>query len=81
MIHDIEKKRIDHIKLMEKKERGEVDRRRRTQEQIDKDKVDARWKYGKVREEMCQVHEAFQFFRQKFRNKYGEYNPKPNLFL
>ena len=60
---------------------GEVDRRRRTQEQIDKERMDARWKFGKVREEMCLVHEAFQFFRQKFRTKYGNYNPGPNVFL
>ena len=81
LIHDIEKHRVDHIKLMEKREKGEESRRRKTQEQIDKDKMDARWKYGKVREEMCQVHEAFQYFRQKFRSKYGEYNPEPNVFL
>ena len=80
-MHNYEKKRNDHIKLMEKREKGEVERRRRTQEQIDKDKMDARWKFGKVREEMCLVHEAFQFFRKKFRSKYGEYNPEPNLFL
>ena len=80
-MHEIEKKRIDYIRLMEKKESGEVDKMRRTKEQVDKEKVDARWKFGKVREEMCLVHEAFQFFRQKFRNKYGEYNPNPSLFL
>ena len=81
LMHDYEKKRNDYIRLMEKKEKGEVDRKRRTQEQIDKERMDARWKFGKVREEMCLVHEAFQFFRQKFRTKYGNYNPGPNVFL
>ena len=80
LIHVYEKKRTDYIKLMEKRERG-LERPRRTQEQIDKDKMDARWRFGKVREEMCLVHEAFQFFRLKFRSKYGDYNPKPNYFL
>ena len=46
LIHSIEKKRNDYIRLMERKTNG--DRRRKTQEQMDKEKGDARWKFSKV---------------------------------
>ena len=46
--HDIEKKRNDHIKLMERKKKGETEVKRKSQEQIEKEKMDARWKFSKV---------------------------------
>ena len=33
-----------------------------------------------VREEICLAHEAYQFFRYKYKKKYGEYVPGPNKF-
>ena len=33
-----------------------------------------------VREEICLAHEAYQFFRYKYKKRYGEYVPGPNKF-
>ena len=50
-------------------------------EQLDKEKMDAKWNTAKVREEMCLIHEAYQFFRMKYKNRYGDSIPSPNNFL
>ena len=35
----------------------------------------------KVREDLCLAHEAYQFFRSKYRNRYGDnYPPYPDVF-
>ena len=33
-----------------------------------------------VREDLCLAHEAYQFFRNKYRKRYGIVNPSPNVF-
>ena len=48
LTHEIEKRRIDHIKLLERRMKGETEVKRKTPEQIEKEKMDARWKFGKV---------------------------------
>ena len=33
-----------------------------------------------VREQICLAHEAYQFFRYKYKKKYGDFVPGPNAF-
>ena len=39
-----------------------------------------RWTSGKVREDLCQVHEAYQYFRHKYKDKTLLINPSKNTF-
>ena len=64
-------------------------------EQLEKERNDSKWETSKVRrncrlrphlmcqvrEELCLVHEAYQFFRNKYKARYGNHNPPhPDLF-
>ena len=49
--------------------------------QLDKDRQDAKWNSSKIREELCLIHEAYQFFRYKYKKRYGTNIPSPNKFM
>ena len=79
-IHGLEEKRRNFMRLGEG---SKVEKRGKfkSTEQLDKEKMDAKWNTAKVREEMCLIHEAYQFFRMKYKNRYGDSIPSPNNFL
>merc|ERR1712142_439006 len=77
---DLEEKKRTFMRLQERQEqegKGGV-KSFKVANQTEKDKTDAKWKLSKVREELCQAHEAYQYFRAK---QYGSCTPGPNKFL
>ena len=76
-IHEMEEKRRVFLKLEESRaeKRGRV-----KTEQQSREKAESKWSTGKVREELCLIHEAYQFFRLKYKKRYGACNPPPNTF-
>ena len=76
-IHEMEEKRRVFLKLEESRseKRGRV-----KTEQPGREKSESKWSTGRVREELCLIHEAYQFFRLKYKKRYGACNPYPNKF-
>ena len=50
-------------------------------EQQGRERSEAKWSTGKVREELCLIHEAYQFLRLKYKKRYGTCIPAPSKFL
>ena len=78
-IHDMEEKRRVYIKLEEA--RAEKKSKYKSTDQMEREKQDMKWNSSKVREELCLIHEAYQFFRQKYKKRYGNCIPSPNKFM
>ena len=76
-IHEMEERRRVFLKLEES--RAEKRGRAKTEQQS-REKAESKWSTGKVREELCLIHEAYQFFRLKYKKRYGACNPPPNTF-
>ena len=75
-IHDMEEKRRAFIK------QEEIKAERKNNKASNKaEKLDCKWNSSKIREELCLIHEADQFFRLKYKRRYGEKIPKPNKVL
>ena len=79
-IHGLEEKRRLFLKLDESKADNKKSLKKSTNK-LDQEKQDARWNSSKVREELCLTHEAYQFFRNKYKKRYGSHTPSPNKFL
>ena len=76
-IHEMEEKRRVFLKM----EESRAERRGRVKtEQPGREKSESKWSTGKVREELCLIHEAYQFFRLKYKKRYGTCNPSPTTF-
>ena len=76
-IHDMEEKRRCFIKFEEIKSK---DKKFKSTEQLERETT-SKWCTSKVREELCLIHEAYQFFRLKYKNRYGTCIPSPNKFM
>ena len=70
----MEEKRRVFLKLEESRALGKAKMK------TDQQGRDSKWSTGKVREELCLIHEAYQFFRLKYKKRYGACNPYPNKF-
>ena len=66
----MEEKRKNYLKLKESRDK-----------KADREKLDGKWNSGKIREELCLIHEAYQFFRIKYKKRYGDCIPHPSMFL
>ena len=66
----MEEKRKNYLKLKESRDK-----------KTDREKLDGKWSSGKIREELCLIHEAYQFFRIKYKKRYGDCIPYPSMFL
>ena len=49
-------------------------------DQLEREKNDVKWETSKVREDLCLAHEAYQFFRNKYKKRYGTMTPPPDVF-
>ena len=74
----MEEKRKNYLKLKEAREKKT---NFKSVDQADREKQDGKWSSGKIREELCLIHEAYQFFRIKYRTRYGDCIPHPSMFL
>ena len=74
----MEEKRKNYLKLKESRDKKA---NFRSVEQAESERLDGKWSPGKIREELCLIHEAYQFFRMKYKKRYGEYIPHPSMFL
>ena len=74
----MEEKRKNYLKLEESKKKKQIFK---SSEQLEKEKQDGRWNTGKIREELCLIHEAYQFFRIKYKKRYENYIPSPSMLL
>ena len=77
-IHDLEEKRICFIKLEETKSK---EKKFKSTSELEREKSDSKWCTSKIREELCLIHEAYQFFRLKYKKRYGTCIPSPNKFM
>ena len=77
-IHMMEEKRRNYLKLKESRERKPSFK---SVEQVNRERLDGKWSTAKIREELCLIHEAYQFFRIKYRKRYGDCIPHPSMFL
>ena len=74
----MEEKRKNYLKLEEANTKRQ---NFKSPEQLEREKQYSKWNTGKIREELCLIHEAYQFFRIKYRKRYGDCIPHPNRFL
>ena len=74
----MEEKRRNYLKLKESRDKK---LKFKSVEQANREKLDGKWSTAKIREELCLIHEAYQFFRIKYRKRYGDCIPHPSMFL
>ena len=73
----MEEKRRNYLKLKESRDKKNF----KSIEQVNREKLDGKWSTGRIREELCLIHEAYQFFRIKYKKRYGDSIPYPSMFL
>ena len=67
MIHDLEMRRDSFIKLENEGKRGA--KSFVTFDDLQNLEQVQKWTTSKVREDLCMVHEAYQYFRHKYKKK------------
>ena len=79
MIHDLEMRRDSFIKLENEGKRGT--KGFVTFEDLQNLEQVQKWTTSKVREDLCMVHEAYQYFRHKYKKKGLTFTHISNKFL